>query len=90
MMLYLSRKHFSSILFWLSPSSGISYIIVEALVCCFDSSLELRCLPVLVGVNEFLTRHYSHLRSAILPEMISLEIIPIPNAWEGIWVWWIL
>ena len=59
-------------------------------MCCFDSSLELRCLPVLVGVNEFLTRHYSHLRSAILPEMISLEIIPIPNAWEGIWVWWIL
>lgn len=87
MMLYLSRKHFSSVSFWLSPSSGISYIIVDALVHCFDSSLELRFLPVLVGMNEFLTRHYSHLRRATLPEMISLEIIPIPNAWEGIW-WW--
>ena len=49
MMLYLSRKHFSSILFWLSPSLGISYIIVDVLVCCFDSSLELRCLPVVGG-----------------------------------------
>ena len=36
-------------LFWLSPSLGISYIIVDALVCCFDSSLELRCLPVVGG-----------------------------------------